>query len=199
MLFKKCFKSSDIDALVVGLGNPGDKYDMTRHNAGFMVTQKLADDVGCRLTKLKFHALYGTANIGGKKVIIAQPQTYMNNSGEAVRAIMDFYKLTPDKLVVICDDITQGVGHLRIRVKGSSGGQNGLKSVICHVGTEEFTRVRVGIGDKPTPEYDLVDWVLSKFTKDEIKPLEGAVINAVGAVKMIINGETDKAMNRYNG
>lgn len=195
---KKDFGGNNIDALIVGLGNPGDKYDMTRHNAGFMVTDCICDKYGVKLNKVKFKGVFGTFENGSKKIIVLQPQTYMNNSGESVREIMDFYKLTPDKLIVICDDISLDVGKMRIRKKGSDGGQRGMRSIITHLNTSDFVRIKVGVGAKPNPEYDLADWVLSKFHGDEIKSMEQAVINAAESAIMIVNGEIDKAMNRYN-
>ena len=195
---KKDFGSSVIDSVIVGLGNPGMKYDMTRHNAGFMATSLLADKYDIKLSKVKFKAVYGIGEVNGKRIMIVQPQTYMNNSGESVRQIVDFYKLPLDKLIVICDDATLDVGKMRIRKKGSDGGQRGMRSIIEHLGSSDFTRIKIGIGKKPNPDYDLANWVLSKFKDDEIKSLENAVINAVNSAIMIANGEIDKAMNKYN-
>ncbi len=198
MFFKKNFKKSEIDAVIVGLGNPESKYDMTRHNIGFMVIDKLADNLQCTLLKKKFKAVYESTEIDGKKVLLVKPQTYMNNSGLAVREIMDFYKIGAEKLIVIADDISLDVGRLRIRSKGSHGGHNGLRSIIDNIGTSDFIRIKVGVGKKPNPEYDLADWVLSKFKDDEKENLQKAIDNSVKSAKMIINGDINSAMNKYN-
>ncbi len=163
-----------------------------------MTADYLADSLKIKLSKLKFKAVYGSGEINGKKVLIVKPQTFMNLSGESVREIMDFFKLGVDKLIVICDDITLDVGRIRIRRNGSDGGQRGMRSIIEHMGRNDFVRIKVGVGKKPNPEYDLADWVLSKFKAEEIKPMEEAVINAAEAAKMITMGNIDKAMNKYN-
>lgn len=201
MLFKrksKDFSSASIDAVIVGLGNPESKYDRTRHNAGFMAIDKLCEKYDARLSKMKFKAIYNTVDIDGMRVLLVKPQTYMNNSGESVSEILRFYKIGVDKLIVLCDDISLDVGKLRIRRKGSDGGQRGLRSIIELVGSQDFVRIKIGIGNKPNPEYNLADWVLSRFGDDEAEPLDNALKNAAGAAVMIAKGGIDRAMNKYN-
>lgn len=198
MFFRKAAPTGPIDFLIVGLGNPDKKYEGTRHNAGFMVVEALAADLGVRVNRAKYKSLVGEAVIGGKKVLLMQPQTYMNLSGEAVREAMAFYKLPPERCVVICDDITLPVGTIRLRRKGSDGGQRGMRSIISLCGSEQFPRVKVGVGQKPHPDYDLAAWVLSRFAENEKAPLREAVNNAAEAVKLIVSGEMDAAMNRYS-
>ncbi len=198
MFFRKAAPTGPIDFLIVGLGNPDKKYEGTRHNAGFMVVEALAADLGVRVNRAKYKSLVGEAVIGGKKVLLMQPQTYMNLSGEAVREAMAFYKLPPERCVVICDDITLPVGTIRLRRKGSDGGQRGMRSIISLCGSEQFPRVKVGVGQKPHPDYDLAAWVLSRFAENEKAPLREAVNNAAEAVKLIVGGEMDAAMNRYS-
>ena len=148
--------------LIVGLGNPGEKYENTRHNVGFQVIDELAERQGRPVQRLKFKALTGLLTIGGEKALVMKPVTYMNLSGEAVRPAADFYKLPPERILVISDDVALAAGRLRIRAKGSAGGHNGLKSIIQHLGTDQFPRIRVGVGEKPHPDYDLADWVLGR-------------------------------------
>ena len=196
MIFGK--KKTAIDWLVVGLGNPGMAYEHTRHNAGIDALTVLAKDAGIALNKKQFKALTGTGEIAGKKVMLLYPQTFMNNSGEAVREAMAFYKLTPDQLLVLSDDIALNPGVVRVRKKGSDGGQKGLRSIIGHIGEDTFPRVRIGVGAKPHPAYDLADWVLSKFKKDEQPLMEDAFDKAAGAAKLIIGGDIEAAMNKYS-
>lgn len=196
MLFKK--KSGAVDFLVVGLGNPGMAYDGTRHNAGYAALSVLAKNAGIELTKKQFKALTGSGTVGGKKVLLMFPQTFMNNSGEAVQAAMAFYKLSPDRLLVLSDDIALDVGGVRVRKKGSDGGQKGLRSIIAHIGTDDFARVRIGVGKKPHPAYDLADWVLSKYKKEELPAMEQAFGNAASAAEYIIAGRIDEAMNKFS-
>lgn len=196
MIFQK--KKSPIDWLVVGLGNPGMAYEHTRHNAGIDALSVLAEDAGIQLNKKQFKALTGTGDIAGKKVMLLFPQTFMNNSGEAVQAAMTFYKLHADQLLVLSDDIALNPGVVRVRKKGSDGGQKGLRSILCHVGEDTFPRVRIGVGAKPHPAYDLADWVLSKYKKDEQPLMEEAFEKAAAAAKLIIAGNIDEAMNRYS-
>ena len=184
--------------IIVGLGNPGKQYEMTRHNAGFMAIDALSEKYGIDVTEKKHKAIIGKGVIDGQKVILAKPQTFMNSSGESVRELVDYYK--PDienELIIIYDDITLDVGGLRVRKKGSAGGHNGMKSIIAHLGDENFKRIRVGIGEKP-PRMDLADWVLGHFKKEDIDPLKESLDNAINAVSMILAGETDEAMNKYN-
>ena len=181
---------------VIGLGNPDKKYEKARHNAGFDVIDELAEQMGISVNTKRHRALCGVGSVGSEKVILVKPQTYMNNSGEAARAVMDFYKLNPEKdLIVISDDIDLPTGKIRIRAKGSAGGHNGLKSIIAHTGTQNFTRVKVGVGAN---EGDLVKHVLGKFGKAERKLVDDAVIDAAGAVKVIITDSVETAMNKYN-
>ncbi len=196
MLFQK--KKSAVDWLVVGLGNPGMAYEHTRHNAGFDALSVLAKEAGILLNKKQFKALTGTGEIAGKKVMLLFPQTFMNNSGEAVQAAMSFYKLSADQLLVLSDDIALNPGVVRVRKKGSDGGQKGLRSIIQHIGEDTFPRVRIGVGAKPHPAYDLADWVLSKYKKDEQPLMEEAFEKAAGAAKEIVAGNIEQAMNKYS-
>ena len=198
MLFRKPAPLGAVDAIIVGLGNPGKKYEGTRHNAGFAVVEALAAEYGVKVDRVKFKSLCGQTVIGGKKVLLLMPQTFMNNSGEAVREAAAFYKLPPEKVLVVCDDISLPVGTIRLRRKGSDGGQRGLRSIITLCGSENFPRIKVGVGQKPHPDYDLAAWVLSKFTKDESVSLLTAVKNAVGAAAMIVEDRMDEAMNRFS-
>ena len=199
MFFKKFKKNSEvIDYLIVGLGNPGLQYEMTRHNVGFLAIDYIAQQLNVKIKKLKFKALYNITEIKGKKVMLLKPQTFMNNSGESVRDAMEYYKITPQQLLVIFDDISLAPGKIRIRRKGSDGGHNGIKSIIYHIKSQDFKRIKIGVGEKPHPDYDLAKWVLSNFKKDEIKDIKQAVENTENVVKLIINNEIDKAMNLYN-
>lgn len=199
MLFKnnKNFPSS-FEYLVVGLGNPGLEYEITRHNAGFLALDVMQSKLNFTMKKLKFKSLVGECTVGDKKVIVIKPQTFMNNSGEAVRECAAFYKIPVENIIVLYDDISLDVGKMRIRRKGSAGGHNGIKSIIYHLGSENFPRVKIGVGKKPHPDYDLPAWVLSNFTKDEQLVLEKLLPNAVEAAEMIIEGKTDRAMNLFN-
>lgn len=196
MFFQK--KKTAIDWLVVGLGNPGMAYEHTRHNAGIDALTVLAKDHGITLNKKQFKALVGTGTIGDKKVMLMFPQTFMNNSGEAVQAAMAFYKLSADQLLVLSDDIALNPGVVRVRGKGSDGGQKGLRSIICSIGEDAFPRVRIGVGAKPHPAYDLADWVLSKYKKDEQPLMEEAFEKAAAAAKEIMVGSVQSAMNKYS-
>ena len=181
--------------LIVGLGNPGKEYASTKHNTGFMVIDKIAALSGIDVETVKLNALIGKGVFDGKKVILAKPITFMNSSGDAVRPLYDYFK--PDKLIVVYDDITLDVGGIRIRKAGSAGGHNGMKSIIKCLGTQEFERVRVGIGEKPS-RMDLADWVLSRFSKEEKERLDDALDLAVDAVNLMLHDKTDEAMNRFN-
>lgn len=184
--------------LIAGLGNPGREYDGTRHNMGFDVIDELIDAHRIPQGGVARRAMYGKGRIGAEPVILIKPITYMNNSGEAVRAFVDYYKLDPEQdLLVICDDIDQAPGNLRIRRGGSDGGQKGLRSIISHLGTKEFARVRIGVGAKPAG-WDLADYVLSRFGQDERKLVDAAIREAAEAVEMIVAGDIDGAMNRFN-
>lgn len=196
MIFQK--KKTAIDWLIVGLGNPGMAYEHTRHNAGYDALTLLAKDHGIALNKKQFKALVGTGTIGNQKVMLMFPQTFMNNSGEAVQAAMAFYKLSADRLLVLSDDIALNPGVVRVRGKGSDGGQKGLRSIICSIGEDAFPRVRIGVGAKPHPAYDLADWVLSKYKKDEQPLMEEAFEKAAAAAKEIITVGVQSAMNKYS-
>ncbi len=191
-------KPSGFEYLIVGLGNPGITYENTRHNAGFMVIDELLDDLNLTLNKHKFESLYSDTVISGKRVIIAKPQTFMNNSGKAVSAISSFYKIPADRIIVIFDDISLAVGNIRIRRKGSAGGHNGIKDIIELMGTENIMRIKVGVGSKPNPEYDLKDWVLGKPSETDAENMKIACKNAAKAVKEIICSGIDSAMNKYS-
>lgn len=184
--------------IIVGLGNPGREYLMTRHNAGFMVIDTLADKYNIDVSEKKHKALVGKGMIEGHKVVLVKPQTYMNLSGESLREVTDFYKVDSEtEVLVIYDDITLDVGGIRVRKKGSAGGHNGMKSIISHLGTDGFMRIRVGIGEKP-PKMDLADWVLGHFPKEDLDNLKSGIQDAVEATKMLMDGEVDEAMNRFN-
>ncbi len=184
--------------LIVGLGNPGNKYTLTRHNAGFLCMDMLAEKLGFRIDRLKYKSLIADTSINRHRCIVMKPQTFMNNSGEAVRECANFYKIPPERVIVIYDDISLDVGKLRIRRKGTDGGHNGIKSIIYHLNSDQFPRIKVGCGKKPHPDYDLADWVLSEFKKDEQKALEPALENACKAIELLLDNQIDKAMNLYN-
>ena len=183
--------------LIVGLGNPGTKYAGTRHNVGFSVIVGLADKYNIELSEKKHKAIYGRGMIEGEKVILAMPQTFMNLSGESVRELVDYYKCDPSDVIVAYDDIDLAVGKLRIREKGSAGGHNGMKNIISHLGTQEFVRVRVGIGKKPD-RMDLAYYVLSRFGKDELPEIKAGCDNACDAITLILKDSAAAAMNKYN-
>ena len=197
MFFSK--KSGGVEWLVVGLGNPGDKYEGTRHNAGFMVIDQLAEGLKIPVQRLKFKALTNTAEIAGHKVLLMKPVTYMNLSGEAVGEAAAFYKVPPERVLVLSDEVSLAPGKIRVRRSGSAGGHNGLKDIIAHLGTDQFPRIRVGVGQKPHPDYDMADWVLGKFQGEDKKAVEAAVERAAGAVACLIEKGVDQAMSRYNG
>lgn len=197
MFGKKKFGGS-VEYLVVGLGNPDRKYENTRHNTGWMALDYIAEKLDCRLNKIKYKSLIGTCEIGNAKVMLMKPTTYMNNSGQAVVEAMNFYKIPAENVIVIFDDISLNVGKMRIRSKGSDGGQKGMRSIINLSGSQAFPRIKIGIGTKPNPDWDLADWVLSKFTDKEMKDLEKMFENAYKAVELIIDGKMDRAMNLFN-
>jgi PTH1 family peptidyl-tRNA hydrolase len=190
--------SGSPEFMVVGLGNPGRDYEFTRHNAGFLTLDHIAVEENTDIKKLKYKALIGDTVISGHRCLLVKPQTFMNNSGEAVREISQFYKIPPERIIVICDDISLDPGKIRIRRKGSAGGQNGMKNIIYHLNSDNFPRIKVGIGAKPNPDYDLADWVLSHFTKDEAKLIKEAAEKAVGSVEYMVEDKIDKAMSEYN-
>ena len=200
MFFKKkeFSSASSPEFLIVGLGNPGEKYEYTRHNAGFLTLDRLCVEENFKINKIKYKSVIGEVNIRSHKCIAMKPQTFMNNSGEAVREAASFYKIPPERIIVIFDDISLPCGKLRIRRKGSDGGHNGIKSIIYHLGSDNFPRIKIGVGEKPHPDYDLADWVLSTFKKDEMEQLKNAVESACEAVRLIVDGKTDVAMNKFN-
>ncbi len=184
--------------IIVGLGNPTDEYAGTRHNVGFDVIDAIADKYNISVTERKHRAFCGKGIIAGQKVILVKPQTYMNLSGESVRSVLDFYKVDEEtELLIIYDDVSLDVGQLRIRKKGSAGGHNGIKSIIQHLGTQNFQRIKVGVGEKPK-DYDLADYVLGHFTKAEKEMMQDGYKRAIEAVELILQGEIDAAMNEFN-
>ncbi len=191
-------KKPPVSWLIVGLGNPGEQYEGTRHNVGFLVADELGERGGFPIQRLKHRALTNTASIGGQGALVMKPVTYMNLSGEAVGEAARFYKIAPDHVLVISDDVDLPLGKLRIRTGGSAGGHNGLKSVIQHLGTDQFPRLKVGVGGKPHPDYDMADWVLSKLQGEDKKVMDAAVERAADAVECLLRDGPQKAMNRFN-
>ena len=185
--------------LIVGLGNPGKEYTRTRHNCGFRALDILADKLGCKVDKGKFQGLYGQCNYRGKKLLLLKPQTYMNLSGRSVLQLSAYFNVPPQRIIVMFDDISLEPGRLRIRKDGSAGGHNGIKSIISELGSQDFPRVKIGVGSKPTPEYDLADWVLSSFSALEEKALVPALERAADAALCILEHGVPEACNRYSG
>lgn len=184
--------------MIVGLGNPGSRYENTRHNAGFICLDKIAETLRVPVNKIKFKSLIGEAKTEKGKILLMKPSTFMNLSGQAVAEAMQFYKLTPDRVLVIFDDISLEPGKMRIRRKGSDGGHNGMKNIIYLTGSDEFPRIKVGVGKKPNPEYNLADWVLSRFTEAERKEIDAVAERCCGAFPHIMAGDIERAMNLYN-
>ncbi len=187
-----------VEYIVAGLGNPGSKYEGTRHNAGFMALDAVAEKANIPVDRLKFKGLTGRATVGGKSVLLLKPSTFMNLSGESLREAMAFYHVPPEKTILLFDDISLLPGKIRIRSKGSAGGHNGVKNIIYLSGKDTFPRVKLGVGHKP-PEWDLADWVLGRFSEEDQNRMEEAVQNAVSAVELMVNGKIQEAMNLYNG
>lgn len=190
--------TGSVEYIICGLGNPGTQYENTRHNTGFMAVDTIAEKYKADVKKLKFKSLTADVMIGGVRCLLMKPTTFMNNSGEAVREALNFYKLSPERLIVIYDDISMDVGRTRIRKKGSDGGHNGIKSIILCTNTDTFPRIKIGVGAKPHPDYNLADWVLSPFLKEQAEALEASLTNAALAAELMVQGKTDEAMNKYN-
>ena len=195
---KKPEPAGPVDFLIVGLGNPGKKYEGTRHNAGFIALEALAEKLNVKVNRVKFKAYVGEASLEGRRVLLMMPQTFMNLSGEAVTEAMRFYKLPPEKVLIMLDDITQPVGALRLRRMVSDGGQRGMRSIITLSGSEQFPRIKIGVGAKPHPDYDLKDWVLSKFTGEDAVKMRDAAYRAADAACLIAQDRMDEAMNRFS-
>ena len=192
------FSKGGAEWIVAFLGNPGLKYNGTRHNAGFMAADAMEKKLGVSINKMRFKALTQTADIGGKKVLLMKPQTYMNLSGDAIVQAANFYKVPPERVIVVSDETALPIGRLRIRRGGSAGGHNGLKSVIARLGTDQFPRIRLGVGDKPHPDYDMADWVLSAFKDQDAVDMRDAALRAAHAAECYITDGADRAMNRFN-
>ena len=192
-------KSSNESWLIVGLGNPGSEYQRTRHNCGFRALDILAEQLGCKVDRLKFQGLYTQVNYGGRKLFLLKPQTYMNLSGRSVLQLSAYFGIPPQRIIVMFDDISLEPGRLRVRAEGSAGGHNGIKSIIQELGSQAFPRVKIGVGAKPSPDYDLADWVLSSFSAIEEKALAPALKNAGAAALAIIDHGVPEAANRVNG
>ena len=199
MFFNRNGGSGGVEWLLVGLGNPGTKYESTRHNMGWLALDSLMEKEKFTLNKLRFKAWTGMLDYKGHKILVMKPQTYMNLSGESVGEAARFYKVPADHVLVISDDVSLPVGKLRIRKSGSAGGHNGLKNIIQHLGTDQFPRIRVGVGQKPHPDYDLADWVLGKFVGEDKKTMDAAIKRAADAVECLLADGPDTAMNRFNG
>lgn len=200
-LFKKIEKKEDkapITHIVAGLGNPGAEYAKTRHNAGFIAIDDIAARCGVKIDRLKFHALVAEATVGGARALLMKPQTFMNSSGEAIGEAASFYKIPPENILILHDEISFEPGKMRIRRKGSAGGHNGLKSIISHLSSDAFPRIKIGVGQKPTPDYDLVDWVLGKFSTDDISRIQAELDNIFASAELILLGKIDEAMNKYS-
>ena len=185
--------------LIVGLGNPGKEYTKTRHNCGFRAIDILAEKLGCKVDKGKFQGLYGQVTYNGRKLYLLKPQTYMNLSGRSILQLSAYFSIPPQRIIVLFDDISLNVGRLRIRADGSAGGHNGIKSIISELGSQDFPRVKIGVGGKPNPEQDLADWVLSSFSSSEEKELATALENAGDAALSVIDRGVQETANRYNG
>lgn len=187
-----------VDFIIAGLGNPGTQYEDTRHNSGFMAVEILSEQCGVQMKKLRFKSLTAEAEIANRRCLLMKPTTFMNNSGDAIEEAAHFYKIPSENVLIIYDDISLDVGKLRIRAKGSDGGHNGMKSIILRLNTDVFPRIRIGVGKKPNPDYNLADWVLSRFTKAEGELLLPALKNAAEAAQLIAQGKLNEAMNKYN-
>ncbi len=192
-------KTGPVSWLIVGLGNPGTKYEWTRHNMGFLVVDALAERLNLPVQRLKFKALTATATVGNTSVLLMKPTTYMNLSGESVGEAARFYKIPPERILVIADDVSLPQGKLRIRKNGSAGGHNGLKSIIAHLGSDQFPRMKLGVGGKPHPDSDMAAWVLGKFTGQDKTVMEETIGRAADAIPCLLESGCDRAMSRFNG
>lgn len=193
------FRRSACDYLIAGLGNPGTQYEKTRHNVGFRALDALAGEAGVKIDRAKFQSLTCLCSMSGLRVLLVKPQTFMNNSGLAIRQAADYYKLPPERVLVLFDDVDLDVGRLRIRRSGSAGGHNGVKSIIACLGSQSFPRVKIGVGAKPHPDYDLAEWVLSRFSARELELLNPAIERAVSAVQVILREGLEQASSLFNG
>ena len=201
-LFKKIETESapklKITHIIAGLGNPGAKYEKTRHNAGFLAIDALAEELSVKINRSKFHSLVAEAELSGVGVLLMKPETFMNNSGIAIGEAAAFYKIPPENVIILHDEINFDPGVIRIRRKGSSGGHNGLKSIIEHLSSENFPRIKIGVGKKPSPEYDLVDFVLGKFSKEDTEAICARYSDIIASLSLIATGKIDEAMNKYS-
>lgn len=200
-LFKKIEKKADttpVSFIIAGLGNPGQQYQKTRHNVGFVAVDYIAAKLGVKIDRAKFHSLVAEAKIGEVRVLLMKPETFMNNSGVAIGEAAAFYKIPAERVLVLHDEISFDPGLIRIRRKGSAGGHNGLKSIIAHLASEEFPRVKIGVGQKPSPDYDLADWVLGKFPKEQDDKIDARLDDIYAAAQLIARGDIDGAMQRYS-
>ena len=200
-LFKKIEQPKDtspVEYIVAGLGNIGKQYEKTRHNAGFLAIDAMAEGLGVKIDRVKFHSTVAETKISGKRVLLMKPTTLMNNSGVAIGEAAAFYKIPPERVIVLVDDISLSPGVIRIRRRGSAGGHNGLKSIIAHLSSEEFPRIKIGVGQKPAPEYDLVNWVLGVFSVEDMAKLSARHSDVGAGVSEIIAGNIDSAMNKYS-
>ncbi len=198
MIEKEKVPSGPVEYIIAGLANPGEQYAFTRHNAGFMAADALAEHTGASIKKLKFKSLTADVEIGGTRCLLMKPATFMNNSGQAVREALDYYKLDPERLIVIYDDISLEPGKVRIRRKGSDGGHNGIKSIIYLTGSDSFPRIKIGVGKKPHPKFDLADWVLSRFSEGDMEKINQVCRDICTITELMVSGRTDEAMNRFN-
>ena len=201
-LFKKIesdsAKTLPVTHIIAGLGNPGAQYEKTRHNAGFLAIDSIASSLGVRIDRAKFHALVSEANIGGARVLLMKPQTFMNNSGQAIAEAATFYKIPAENVIILHDEISFDPGLFRIRRKGSAGGHNGLKSIIACLGSDQFPRIKIGVGKKPSPDYDLVDFVLGRFSSEDEKLIASRFDDIRASCELIAKGNIDEAMNKYS-
>ena len=202
-LFKQIATSAPLSGkpeyIVAGLGNPGKEYQETRHNAGFLAIDYVAENLGVKINRAKYDSLCAEVRIGDKNVLLMKPQTYMNRSGTAISAAAEFYKIPAQNILVLCDDITQNPGKIRIRKSGSAGGHNGLKNIIEYNGSDKFPRIRIGVGAKPSPEYDLADWVTGKIPTEDKKAISARFSDIEKAIPLILSGDYERAMCLYNG